>query len=288
MRRVPARRASKRLGQNFLVDRGAVSRILRLLPDAGDVPVIEIGPGRGALTRPLIERGYRVVAIELDRSLASRLRAQHDDASLELIEDDILKVDLPQLMARLDPRSTGLDVVGNLPYSVSKAIAAKLVAERRAVRFAALMFQREVAERITATPGSRSYAPISVLAQEVFRIERVFDLRPTAFRPAPKVFSSVTRWTRREPDSLDASAEHRLRACLAACFAQRRRTLRNNLRAALADDERVRELLRVCGIDGGLRAEQLEASQFRDLARRWPEAGAGGLAGSSAGDAPPL
>ena len=263
--------ARKDLGQHFLRDRGAVQRIVDLVDPRPDDTLLEIGPGRGALTAPLLERAAPIAAVERDPRLAAELRAAHGTERLALLEQDVLELEFATVAATLGrPPGTRLVVVGNLPYNISKPVALKLVTERAAVERAVLMFQREVAARIVASPSSRDYGPLSVLVSETYTVRREFDLQPGAFRPPPKVVSSVTTWRRREEAGLDADEERRLRACLSACFAQRRKTLRNNLRGRLGQ-ERSERLLERTGIDGAARAESLTPQQFRSLAAAWPD-----------------
>jgi len=217
------------LGQNFLIDRGAVRRIVEALAPSAADPVLEIGPGRGALTGALLERARRVLAIELDRGLADALRRRFPEERLLLVHEDFLNVDLARAASWLGrPAGTPLLVAGNLPYGISKPVARKLVTERGCVSRAVLMFQREVADRLTAEPGERAYAPLTVLVSLCFVVERLFDLPPAAFRPRPAIRSTVTRWTLRDPSLLDAALESRLSRCLAASFRRRRQTLHNN------------------------------------------------------------
>ena len=263
----------RRLGQNFLVDRAAIARIVEALDPGPRDAVVEIGPGHGALTGPLIERAGRVVAVELDARLAAALRQRFGEEVLLLRTGDVLEHDLPALAAEAGRgTSARVLVVGNLPYSISKPVAMRLVAARHAVSRAVLMFQREVAERLTAEPCTASYGPLSVLCQLAYRIERCFDLPPSAFRPSPAVRSTVTRWSPREESTLAPALEPRLRASLRACFARRRQTLRNNLRAALGADTAA-ALLRQSGLAPTRRAEQLEAQEFVRLAELWPRSG---------------
>lgn len=271
--RAPARRESRgtalpqprrRFGQNFLVDASAIERIVAALAPAPEETVVEIGPGRGALTEALLRRVPRVTAIEIDRDLAAMLRARHEPARLALVEGDALGVDL----GAIAPRCV---VVGNLPYNVSKPMAMKLVAERAAVARAVLMFQREVAERLVARPGTPEYGPLTVLAGEAFAIAPLFDLRPGAFRPRPEVVSTVTRWTPREGAGLSRDLEGRLRTALRVAFARRRQTLLRNLREGLPGGEAAaRALLDRADLDGSLRAEVLPPEAFVRLAGLWP------------------
>src|SRR5262245_31299105 len=159
-------RPRRRFGQNFLVDARAVRRIVDALAPRPDETVVEIGPGRGALTEELLARVPRLTAIELDRDLAALLSARFGPERLVLLSRDVLDVGLAEL-------SPPLAVVGNLPYNVSKPVAMKLVGERAAIDRAVLMFQREVAERLLATPGTPAYGPLTVLSGLAFRIERM-------------------------------------------------------------------------------------------------------------------
>jgi 16S rRNA (adenine1518-N6/adenine1519-N6)-dimethyltransferase len=260
------------LGQHFLADARAVARIVAALDLRPGEPVLEIGPGRGALTGALVREAGRVVAVELDARLARDLARRFGDR-IALVEGDILRVDLDALPALAGAAAGArLVVAGNLPYAISKPITQKLIRERALVDRAVLMFQREVADRLTAAPGGRDYGPLGILAAQAFEIRRLFDLPPAAFRPAPRVVSTVTLWRPRPAGHLDARGEARLRHCLAACFARRRRTVRNNLRTALGNDERVAAALDAAGIDGELRAEQLPPEAFLRLAMSWSEA----------------
>ncbi len=267
---MPTPRAKKALGQHFLVDRGAVKRIVEALgPRAGE-PVLEIGPGHGVLTGPLIDAAQRIAAVELDEQLAAMLRTRHDPSSMILFTEDVLGLDLAAVLRALGaPDGRRLAIAGNLPYNISKPVAQKLIRDRQHIDRAVLMFQREVATRLTADPGGRSYGPLSVLTNLTYQVEALFDLPPHAFVPRPRVVSCVTRWRRRDDRALGQEREQRLRAVLAVCFARRRRTLRNNLRAALRDDRRVESLLAAIDTPGDLRAETLEPAVFLRMADHW-------------------
>lgn len=260
----PARR---RFGQNFLTDPSAIRRIVATLAPKPEDTVLEIGPGRGALTEALLEAVPSMLAVEIDRDLVRFLRARFPGDRLRLFEDDILELPLDRL-------TTGgrLVIAGNLPYNISKPVAMKLVVERRLVARATLMFQREVADRLTARPGTRAYGPLTVLCGRAYRIEPMFDLPPGAFRPSPKVMSCVTRWTPHEEEAFPDDLYAPLRAVLGAAFAHRRQTIRKNLRGVLSGgDAAARTLLAAAGVDGALRAEMVLPDGFVALARAWPD-----------------
>src|SRR5450432_425951 len=185
-----AHRPTKRLGQNFLVNRGVVDRILNALALRKDETIVEIGPGQGALTAGLVERAGRVVAIEFDRQLIPILHHQFASATnFKLIEADALTTDFaaviqPALKAR---------VVANLPYNISTAILQRLIEQRECVNEMVLMLQREVVDRITAQPGSTERGFLTLLVEAYCEVEKLFDVAPGSFRPVPKVWSSVIR-----------------------------------------------------------------------------------------------
>jgi 16S rRNA (adenine1518-N6/adenine1519-N6)-dimethyltransferase len=260
-------------GQHFLIDRQAVRRIVAALELRPGEPLLEIGPGRGALTGDLIRAVGQIAAVEVDPRMALGLRQQFAREQLRLYEQDVMDLNPAEVLAALGASPDArLVVAGNLPYAISKRIAQKLIRERARIDRAVLMFQREVAERLTAEPGGKSYAPLTVLARLTYRITRAFDLPPRAFAPRPAVVSTVTRWRRREGRGLSDPQAERLRGVLAACFARRRRTLRNNLRARLGDDRAVDRLLAAAEIDGGLRAEAVPPEGFLRLAAFWNHA----------------
>lgn len=257
------------LGQHFLVDAGAVARIVGALDPREGEPILEIGPGRGVLTEALLGATRRMAAVEIDEALGDLLERRFAAERLVVLRGDVLRTPFSAVLAALGADGGRLAIAGNLPYSISKPVVQKLVAERDTVDRAVLMFQREVARRLTAKPGSRDYGPLGLLAGRVYEIRGLFDLKPRAFRPAPSVDSTVTVWARRPGPPLTADEEARLRACLAACFHSRRRTLRNNLRGALGDDQRVERLLSATGTDGERRAEELAPEVFAHLAAAW-------------------
>lgn len=271
----------KRWGQHFLEDRSVLLRIVEALGLRGEEALLEIGPGRGALTAPLLDAAGRLVAVEIDRGLAARLRDRFGDDRVVVVEEDVLRFDLSRVPSLLGlPAGTPVVVAGNLPYNVSKPVAMRLVGERLRVDRGVLMFQREVALRLVSPPGTKDYGPLTVLAGLAYAIERLFDVPPGAFRPRPEVVSTVTRWRARGEDALPRALEPALRAALSAAFARRRGTLRSNLRAARGSEVAER-LLAEAGLDPGARAETVPPEGFLRLARVWGAAGLGGTAGLS-------
>lgn len=259
------------LGQHFLRDEGVARRIVELLrPGAPDL-VVEIGPGEGALTGLLAAAG-RLVALEVDPALAARLRARFNGAAhVEILEADALRHDYAGLPAlRPDPAGRVL-VAGNLPYSVGTAILAALLAAGPAIARAApmemaLMLQREVAERVAAVPGSRTYGSLSVLSQMAAEVRLAFSVPPGAFRPPPQVDSAVLHLRVLAEPPVAVTDRERFRAVVLAAFSQRRKTLANALGSGLGlPVGRLKDVLAATGIDPSRRAETLTLADFARL-----------------------
>lgn len=241
--------AKKRFGQNFLVDQNIIEKIAAAAGITQGTRVIEIGPGRGALTGELIAAGGVVKAVEIDRDLQSYLLEKF--ASVEnfsLVPQDILQTRLEDVAA---PK---FKVVGNLPYNISTAILERLAGERQLFTDAVLMFQREVAERIAAPPNGAERGYLSVIAQAAFTIERLFDIGPQAFRPQPKVWSTVVRIVPRPENIFDRGE---VRSLVSKGFSQRRKMLRNTLKGVAVSSE---------VLDLSRRAESLTLDEWSSLA----------------------
>ncbi|MGA2349308.1 MAG: 16S rRNA (adenine(1518)-N(6)/adenine(1519)-N(6))-dimethyltransferase RsmA [Terracidiphilus sp.] len=257
--------AKPKLGQNFLVDSEAVERIAASIGDLSGRTVVEIGPGRGAITGALAARAAHVLAVELDPLLAAGLRVEfllEPSARVTVIEQDALRFDFA---AASEAAGEHLLVVGNLPYGITSQILLKLAASQAALDRAVLMVQREVADRVTAQPGSRDYGLLSVTVQMYGPAERLFTLPPESFNPPPDVFSTVFRW-RFAPrfDELGVEEASFLRFVRTA-FAQKRKTLANNLRAAGVAPAAVTSALGEAAIDPMARAEALPLESFAAL-----------------------
>ena len=252
------------LGQHFLRDAGMARAIVDLVaPTAADL-VLEIGPGEGALTDQLARRAGRVIALEIDRVLIERLRRRLP--TVEIVEADARSWDYGAL-AR--PPGGRVLVVGNLPYSVGKPILQALVEARTAIDQMALMLQLEVAERVAAPPGGKTYGSLSVLTQLYCDVRIALRVPPGAFRPPPKVDSAVLHLRPLPAPRVDVGDEARFHAVVRAAFAQRRKTLANALAAGLAlSVGTAREAATSAGVDPGRRAETLDIKEFAALARR--------------------
>lgn len=223
--------AKKSLGQNFLVDEGVVGRIVQAVAVRSGETILEIGPGLGALTARLVERAGRLVAVEFDRDLAAVLRERFGGSeNFELVEGDALSQDFCALVA---PGGQAR-VVANLPYYISTAILQRLIEQRRCLSEMVLMLQREVVERITAPPGGSERGFLSVLVEAYCEADKLFDVAPRSFRPAPKIWSTVVRLRVRPGIPVEVKDEALLWQLASAGFAQRRKTIFNNLRASTA------------------------------------------------------
>ena len=252
--RAPRHIPRKRFGQNFLVDDGIIAGIIEAVrPQHGDA-VVEIGPGLGALTVPLLDRLDRLHVIEIDRDLIARLRSLHAPERLVIHEGDVLEFDF----AVLDDR---LRVVGNLPYNISTPLLFRLAAFAGRIRDIHVMLQKEVVERMIAAPGDAEFSRLSVMLQYRFDMEKLFDVPPESFDPAPKVDSAVVRLMPFAVLPHPARDEAMLAEVVARAFGQRRKTLRNTLKGMI-DTERLARL----GIDAGARAQELAVADFVRIA----------------------
>lgn len=260
--RVSSRRRA--LGQHFLRDPGIARAIVDLVAPTSRDLVVEIGPGEGALTGELAARAGRVIALEVDPPLVTRLRTRLP--AVEVVEADARTWDYGALAAPPGGRTL---VVGNLPYSVGKPILMALVAARTAIAEMALMLQREVAERVAAPPGGRTYGSLSVLTQLYCDVRIALRVPPGAFRPPPAVESAVLHLRVLAGPRVPVADERRFQTVVRAAFGQRRKMLANALAAGLALPlERVRAAARAAGLDPARRAETLTIHDFSLLASR--------------------
>lgn len=279
----------KRFGQHFLVDSGVIGAIVAAIAPARDDLMVEIGPGLGALTRPLLERLDRLHVVELDRDIVARLRRDRAAEKLVIHEGDALRFDFaaladlpaPVIGASLSPARGGeaqprgprgggdtgtgwgaLRVCGNLPYNISSPLLFHLAGFAPRIRDLHFMLQKEVVLRMVATPSTPDYGRLSVMLQRRFRMVHLFDVPPAAFDPPPKVDSAIVRMAPKRADAMTALDEAVFAGVVGAAFAQRRKTLRNALKDMV--DEAAFE---AAGIDPGRRAEELSLVEFELLAR---------------------
>jgi 16S rRNA (adenine1518-N6/adenine1519-N6)-dimethyltransferase len=254
-----------KLGQNFLNDAQAIERIATSLGDCSKRTVVEIGPGRGAITHALAARVAHLLAVEYDPQLVARLRAEFSEkqsTNVEIVEQDALQFDFAAAASTAGQR---LLVVGNLPYGITSPILLKLAENAASLDRAVLMVQREVADRVVAEPGSRDYGLLSITVQMYGPAERVFTLPPSAFSPPPDVFSTVFRW-RFAPRFIELQVdETSFLRFVRTAFAQKRKTLANNLRAAGMAPAIIVESLAQATIDPQARAEALPIETFAAL-----------------------
>ena len=253
----------KSFGQNFLHD-GNVARKIVDLASSFPAPYLEIGPGLGALTRPLADTGARVVAVEVDRGLAAHLRREFEGSAVDVLEADFLAVTGDEWRGRFPSGGT---VVGNLPYSISSPVVLRLIELRELFPRAVLMLQKEMVERLCAAPGGKEYGILSVYLSVLSETSREFAVRRSCFHPAPEVDSAVmtVRFSGGFPDPLVEA----LRAVVRAGFAHRRKTLRNAPVPFLpGGTEQWCGMLEAEGIDPGARAEEVPPAGWLALARR--------------------
>jgi 16S rRNA (adenine1518-N6/adenine1519-N6)-dimethyltransferase len=258
-----ARRSSRpkhkaKLGQNFLIDVGAARRIVEALGDIRNSVVLEIGPGRGALTKMLAERAGRLIATEFDRELARNLKQQFADSeNVTIVEADFLSVTISELVASTSKAdSERVKVIGNIPYYITSDILLRLFAQHEHVDTVVLMLQKEVADRIVAEPHTRDYGLLTVTAQLFTNVERLLTLPPGAFSPPPQVHSSVLRMcVVPKAKQLGVDANEFLDFCKLA-FAQKRKTLFNNLRLRYEEGS-LKVALAKTGVEPSQRAEEL-------------------------------
>jgi 16S rRNA (adenine1518-N6/adenine1519-N6)-dimethyltransferase len=256
---------SKKLGQNFLVDEAVVDDIVRAAAVSASDTVLEIGPGIGTLTQGLAETGAEVVTVELDRRLIDVMgKTLSGYSNVRIIHGDILKLNISREIT-----AKTFKVVANLPYYITTPIVMGLLEQRLPIEVLVTMVQKEVAERMVAPPGGKDYGALSVAVQYYTEPTIMFHVPPTAFIPAPKVESAVIRCLVRREPPVPVKDEKRFFRIVRAAFAQRRKTLANNLKAAGIVDQDVKDILAEAGIDGMRRGETLSLAEFAAIADAW-------------------
>lgn len=250
----------KRFGQNFLHDQGVIADILNAVsPQNGDT-FVEIGPGLAALTRPLLERIEHLHAVEIDRDIVAYLNEHFSAERLTIHNMDALAFDFGALAEKIAPQNR-IRLIGNLPYNISTPLLFHLAKFSPVIDDMHFMLQKEVVDRMVAEPGTPDYGRLSIMLQYRFVMDRVLDVPPTAFNPPPKVDSAVVRMIPWPQLPYLAQDELLLEEVVQTAFAQRRKTLRNNLKGVASDAE-----LEALGIDPGCRAENVSVAQYVGLA----------------------
>jgi 16S rRNA (adenine1518-N6/adenine1519-N6)-dimethyltransferase len=252
------------LGQHFLASPGILERIVAAAAPAPGEFILEIGPGKGALTLPLLLAGAKVVAVEKDQALGDGLRNRGLDG-LTVVEGDILDQDWPRLMEVHGAGPGPYLVAGNLPYSISTPLLYLFLEYRDHLRKGVFLVQREVAERYIAGPGGKDYSPLGILLQVYYSVKILLKVSPGSFVPPPKVDSAVISLEKRETPLVKIGDYDRFRRFLHVCFAQRRKTVANNLAAAGFPHDRIASLLEALNLDPRVRAERIPLAALTAL-----------------------
>lgn len=259
----PKIRPRKSLSQNFLVNLHAAERIVDSLNLSPDDSVLEIGAGKGVLTQFLIEKAKKVYAVELDKSLAEFLKQKFShQKNLEIINQDILKVDLKKLV----PTPEKIKIIGNLPYQITSPILDWLIEHKELISQAVLMVQKEVAIRMSASPGSKDFSPLSIFVQVYTKPKILFSLKPGSFNPPPKIESTVIALDILSQSKVEPEDENLFFQIIKASFSTRRKTILNCLSSNLKlPKNKVENILSELKINPQSRAETLEISQYLKL-----------------------
>ena len=248
-------KAKKQFGQNFLVDQNIISDIIRAIRPEPDDNMVEIGPGLGALTRPLLKQLNKLHVIEIDRDIIARLKTDYPQDKIVIHEGDALKFDFATLAAPLR-------IVGNLPYNISSPLLFHFSDYAARITDMHFMLQNEVVERMVAEPSTPEYGRLSVMLQYRFYMEKLIDVPPQSFRPAPKVDSAIVRMIPIPADKITVQDEALFAKVVLTAFGQRRKTLRNTLKAYLTEAD-----FAALGIDAQLRAENLGVAEFASITK---------------------
>ncbi|MGD8567244.1 MAG: 16S rRNA (adenine(1518)-N(6)/adenine(1519)-N(6))-dimethyltransferase RsmA [Gammaproteobacteria bacterium] len=249
-------RARKRFGQHFLADTAVVQQIVNTIAVGESDHVVEIGPGLGVMTEAILPLARYLDAVELDRDLVSKLNQSLPLGKFAIHSADALKFEFCSLVKEQEK----LRIVGNLPYNISTPLIFRLLEQLQCIEDMHFMLQKEVVNRLAASPGHGSYGRLSVMVQYYCRVEKLFDVAPDAFSPPPKVDSSVVRLIPHPKPPVDVQEKQTFDKVVSAAFAQRRKTLRNNLKSMIEADQ-----MHAAGIDPGRRAETLTLQEFATL-----------------------
>jgi 16S rRNA (adenine1518-N6/adenine1519-N6)-dimethyltransferase len=246
----------KAWGQHFLTDRNVLQKIIKVIDPQPEDFIIEIGAGRGALTFALLKKGARVIAIEKDSTLIPHLK-RPSFSNLKVIERDVLQVSFEDLVQKKQAK-----LVGNLPYSISSPLLSKVMENRDLFSSCTFLLQKEFALRLCAQPGTKKYAPLSILFQNIFFIQLHFQVSPYSFSPVPRVESALISLIKRPHPQFLISDQDRFQKFLRGAFLSRRKKLSNNLKAIPISISAVKKSLHTCGIEEAKRPEEVSLSQF--------------------------
>lgn len=254
----------KALGQHFLRDKSVLRRIIRVISPSGDDLIIEIGAGKGVLTFPLANKAHRVITIERDKTLIPELKAK-SPINLSVVEADVLTIGFADLI-KSEKRPKGkVKLVGNLPYVISSQILFKALEEKAVLDTCVFLLQKEVAERINAQPGTKSYAPLSIRLQKDFQVRLCFLVKPESFSPPPKVTSALISLEKRPQPLFPISDDESFSELLKKAFRHRRKTLFNNFLLAGYARSPLESIFQELEISKTSRPEQLTLSEYADL-----------------------
>ncbi len=252
--------ARKRFGQNFLHDQSVIDRIITAIAPRSNQHLIEIGPGQGALTRPLATSAAKLDCVELDRDLAEHLQSEFSgNPRISIYQQDVLKLDLNSVVDDCTPES-GLRIVGNLPYNISTPVIFHLLTKHELIADMTFMLQLEVVQRLAAQAGNKNYGRLGLMAQYFCHIEHLFNVPSAAFTPKPKVSSAIVRLTPHKQFTHRAKNVETLQMVIRTAFNQRRKTLKNSLKAIISEWE-----IEKLGIDGSQRPENLLLSDYVNI-----------------------
>lgn len=267
-------RFSKSLGQNFLIDKEVIDGIVSGAGISEEDLVIEIGPGIGVLTQAAAEKAGRVVAVEIDRNLIEIMKFTLDGlTNVKIINDNILKTDLQALIRENLGELKHVKILGNLPYYITTPIIMKLLSENVGAESITVMMQKEVADRLMASPGTKTYGAVSVAVQYYSKVNHIIDAPHTSFMPQPKVDSSVLRLDVLDEPLVKVENEKHYFGVVRAAFSQKRKTLLNSLGSTGAPKDVIRNALAATGIDESRRAETLSLQDFAVISEELEKAG---------------
>ena len=246
--------ARKRFGQNFLHDQNIVDKIVEQIKPKNNQHLVEIGPGQGALTKPLASSGAKLDCIELDRDLAKYLDKEFSEVErVSVVQQDVLKFDL----STLTDTEKSLRIIGNLPYNISTPVIFHLLKSHQLICDMIFMLQLEVVQRLVATPGGKNYGRLGLMVQYFCEVQHLFNVPSSAFTPQPKVASAIVRLKPHSDFPLEAKDPECLQTVIRTAFNQRRKTLKNSLRTIISE-----EVLKELPIDAGLRPEKLSLADY--------------------------